>query len=308
MVLIAGEPGLGVIEGRGEGAGGAVERGGRRRVRRCWIRRGPAREIYWRGADGDAVFAVINAAAVGEDVDVGALGAKLAVTLRIRLLHVSDCPDARRSDGRTLAKYLQTVSDEAPRSWLKGQALPAWQVPWRKNLHGTCDVSTVGRLSATFLVALARFEGIARWGRAAAVRAALEGTPGARAGAWRDALGGLRGIMGLLAGEPLGMLRLPLRTWRYSDMVRAGIECRVWKRRFAAKRGGAGGERGDMRLLGMTVERGDTRRSILCNLAGAWKLWLLQGRLAGWMDPNALNLVVRAARRGRQTGNDRGQL
>jgi hypothetical protein len=41
----------------------------------------------------------------------------------------------------TFAKYLQMVSEAAPRSWLKGQALPAWQAPWRKNLHGTCDVS-----------------------------------------------------------------------------------------------------------------------------------------------------------------------
>lgn len=44
-------------------------------------------------------------------------------------------------DGRTLAKYLHTVSAAALRSWLKGHAEPAWQAPWRKNLHGTCDVS-----------------------------------------------------------------------------------------------------------------------------------------------------------------------
>lgn len=44
-------------------------------------------------------------------------------------------------DGHTLAKYLHTVSAAALRSWLKGQAEPAWQAPWRKNLHGTCDVS-----------------------------------------------------------------------------------------------------------------------------------------------------------------------
>lgn len=41
----------------------------------------------------------------------------------------------------TLAKYLQTVSADVPRSWLKGQAFPAWQAPWRKNLQGTCEVS-----------------------------------------------------------------------------------------------------------------------------------------------------------------------
>lgn len=34
-------------------------------------------------------------------------------------------------EGLTLAKYLQTVSEAAPSSWLKGQALPAWQAPWR---------------------------------------------------------------------------------------------------------------------------------------------------------------------------------
>lgn len=43
--------------------------------------------------------------------------------------------------GPTLAKYLHTVSAAALRSWLKGHAEPAWQAPWRKNLHGTCDVS-----------------------------------------------------------------------------------------------------------------------------------------------------------------------
>jgi hypothetical protein len=41
----------------------------------------------------------------------------------------------------TLAKYLQMFSAELFKSWLKGQAFPAWQVPWRKNLHGTCEVS-----------------------------------------------------------------------------------------------------------------------------------------------------------------------
>ncbi len=42
---------------------------------------------------------------------------------------------------RTFAKYLHTVSEAELKSWLKGQALPAWQAPCRKNLQGTCDVS-----------------------------------------------------------------------------------------------------------------------------------------------------------------------
>lgn len=48
---------------------------------------------------------------------------------------------ASRQYYRTFAKYLQTVSEAAPRSWLKGQAAPAWQAPCRKNLQGTWEVS-----------------------------------------------------------------------------------------------------------------------------------------------------------------------
>lgn len=43
---------------------------------------------------------------------------------------------------RTFAKYLHTVSAALPRSWLNGHALPAWQAPCRKNLQGTCEVSS----------------------------------------------------------------------------------------------------------------------------------------------------------------------
>jgi hypothetical protein len=58
----------------------------------------------------------------------------------------------RRSLGlltqRTFAKYLHTFSAALVRSWLKGHALPAWQAPCLKNLHGTCEVS-VGKKSAS---------------------------------------------------------------------------------------------------------------------------------------------------------------
>ncbi len=47
----------------------------------------------------------------------------------------------RRGDGRgegsaggTFEKYLHTFSDAAPTSWLKGQALPAWQLPLAEEL------------------------------------------------------------------------------------------------------------------------------------------------------------------------------
>lgn len=66
-------------------------------------------------------------------------------------------PVARRGKGdghvrrggniHTFAKYLQTFSAAAPRSWLKGQASPAWHAPWRKNLQGTWAVSTGGKSS-----------------------------------------------------------------------------------------------------------------------------------------------------------------
>jgi len=48
---------------------------------------------------------------------------------------------SREGRARTLAKYLQMFSAAVERSWLKGQALPAWQAPCRKNLQGTCAVS-----------------------------------------------------------------------------------------------------------------------------------------------------------------------
>jgi hypothetical protein len=35
------------------------------------------------------------------------------------------------------------VSEADPKSWLNGQAFPAWHAPWRKNLQGTCEVSAV---------------------------------------------------------------------------------------------------------------------------------------------------------------------
>lgn len=63
-------------------------------------------------------------------------------TTATRLKRKKKVARARQERGLlTLAKYLQMFSEAAPRSWLKGQALPAWQAPWRKNLHGTCDVS-----------------------------------------------------------------------------------------------------------------------------------------------------------------------
>jgi len=45
-------------------------------------------------------------------------------------------------DRTTLAKYLQGATSAAvSMEWLKTQVEPAWQVPSRKNLQGTCDVS-----------------------------------------------------------------------------------------------------------------------------------------------------------------------
>lgn len=132
-------------------------------------------------ADGDTVLAVVDAAAIGEDVDIGALGAKLAVALghsgasqyHYARFHLKgpgrkpqsqqtrldstlpkrgekqrgtcmkgrrDARQRRQRNGRerrTFAKYLQTFSVEVPISWLNGQAFPAWQAPWRKNLQGT---------------------------------------------------------------------------------------------------------------------------------------------------------------------------
>lgn len=42
---------------------------------------GAGREVELRVAYRDAILAVVDAAAIGEDVDVGTLGAKLAVAL-----------------------------------------------------------------------------------------------------------------------------------------------------------------------------------------------------------------------------------
>lgn len=41
-----------------------------------------AGQVHWCGDDGEAVFAIIDSATVGEDVDVCTFGAKLAVSLR----------------------------------------------------------------------------------------------------------------------------------------------------------------------------------------------------------------------------------
>jgi hypothetical protein len=91
-------------------------------------------EADWIGTYRDAILAVVDAPAVGEDVDIGALGAEFAVSLRW-LVGLRE--RLASAEVRTLAKYLQTVSEAWPSSWLKGQALPAWQAPWRKNLQGT---------------------------------------------------------------------------------------------------------------------------------------------------------------------------
>lgn len=74
---------------------------------------------------------------------------RCAVCGHRRQMGAASCEWKRRR--RTLAKYLHTVSEAELRSWLKGQALPAWQAPCRKNLQGTCDVSGAGakhRISA----------------------------------------------------------------------------------------------------------------------------------------------------------------
>lgn len=99
-----------------------------------------------RGAYRDAVFAIVDASAVGENMDVCAFGAEFAVSLEIEwnwsvVVGLERVGFGRVLGGRTFAKYLHTVSAAAPISWLKGQALPAWQAPCRKNLQGTCDVS-----------------------------------------------------------------------------------------------------------------------------------------------------------------------
>lgn len=84
-----------------------------------------------------------------------------------------------------LAKYLQMLSDAVERSWLKGQAFPAWQAPWRKNLQGTWDV----------------FGGLRGPSKREAAGPGAIGWPGAPLG---------------------GMFRLPLRAWRYSGGMLEG--------------------------------------------------------------------------------------
>ena len=91
-----------------------------------------SREVGGISAYCDTIFAVVDASTIRKDVDIGAFGAELAVTLLG--LEMLRCVWLCRL---TLAKYLQTFSADWPRSWLKGQALPAWQAPWRKNLQGT---------------------------------------------------------------------------------------------------------------------------------------------------------------------------
>lgn len=61
------------------GGGGGCGRGGSERVSTAGA---GGRERDGRGPYDDAVFAVVDAAAVGQDVDVGALGTELAVSLQ----------------------------------------------------------------------------------------------------------------------------------------------------------------------------------------------------------------------------------
>lgn len=65
------------VETRGEGARRVVPGGGGRVD--------SAAEGYGRGADGDAILAVIDAAAVGKNVDISAFRTELAIALRRRL-------------------------------------------------------------------------------------------------------------------------------------------------------------------------------------------------------------------------------
>ena len=116
----------GTVETIGQGARRGVE------VVRC---RGDGPgwgESHRRGADRDAVLAVVDPSAIGEDVDVGAFGPELAVPLAANRSARDTGRDAHpgrtNEAGRlvhTLAKYLQIFSLELDRSWLKGQALPA---------------------------------------------------------------------------------------------------------------------------------------------------------------------------------------
>ena len=97
----------------------------------------------------------VQASSIGKEMGQGAFGSKLAVALNgVRhepepsLTHpcwlASWAIRSEHGDGmrRTLAKYLQgawVVAGSA--EWEKGQALPAWQAPCKKNLQGTWEVS-----------------------------------------------------------------------------------------------------------------------------------------------------------------------
>lgn len=65
--------GIGVVERSGEGAGGGLVlcRGGV----------GPASQTDGRGTYRNPILAVVDASAIGKDVDVGAFGAEFAVSL-----------------------------------------------------------------------------------------------------------------------------------------------------------------------------------------------------------------------------------
>lgn len=116
VVGIGAHGGVGV-EGVGESAGrGGLPRagggGGRVLVRSA----GEGVPLPYR----EAILAVVDTPTIGEQVDIGALGAEFAVTLTSQLgLQMEE------EGRRTLEKYLQTVSVATLRSWLKGQALPA---------------------------------------------------------------------------------------------------------------------------------------------------------------------------------------
>lgn len=106
-----------------------------------------AAEVEW--GDSDAILAIVDTPSVGEDVDVCALRTEFTVSLcsacqyaAVRSLYeykVRRCPwgfafafdrkigkvGSEKNGGPTFAKYLQTFSADAPRSWLKGHAAPA---------------------------------------------------------------------------------------------------------------------------------------------------------------------------------------
>ena len=69
---------IGIVERRGESAGGGVVVG---RGRRCGGVAGSTDEIDGARADGDAILAVVDAATVGEDVDICAFRTEFAIAL-----------------------------------------------------------------------------------------------------------------------------------------------------------------------------------------------------------------------------------